>query len=162
LVAGRQHIIDTDRQFHFVLTEGALRWHVGSPQVMVGQAEHLAELLELPNVRLGIVPWTRPTNRPVLHPFQVYDDRAVMLSTETSVALITDERDVADFAARFDLYAGFADYGDAASAVFRRLADEYRNLIKDSRENRCRFARSSAWSGGAESQRALTMSGRCS
>jgi hypothetical protein len=88
-------------------------------------------LLELPNVRLGIVPWTRPTNRPVLHPFQIYDDRAVMLSTETSVALITDERDVADFAARFDLYAGFADYGDAAGAVFRRLADEYRNLIKD-------------------------------
>jgi hypothetical protein len=51
-----------------------------------------------------------------------------MLSTETSVALITDEREVADFAVRFDLYAGFADYGDAARAVFRRIADEYRNL----------------------------------
>jgi transcriptional regulator with XRE-family HTH domain len=128
----RQNILDTDREFHFVLTEGALRWHVGSPRVMVGQAEHLAELLELPNVRLGVVPWTRPTNHPVLHPFQIYDDRAVMLSTETSVALITDEREVADFAARFNLYAGFADYGDAAGAVFRRIADEYQNLVEGS------------------------------
>jgi hypothetical protein len=54
----RQKILDTDREFHFVLTEGTLRWHVGSPRVMVGQVEHLAELLGLPNVRLGIVPWT--------------------------------------------------------------------------------------------------------
>ncbi|HET9118672.1 MAG TPA: helix-turn-helix transcriptional regulator [Pseudonocardiaceae bacterium] len=128
----RQQILDTDREFHFVLTEGALRWHVGSPQIMGGQAEHLAELVKLPNVRLGIIPWTRPTNRPVLHAFQICDDRAVMVSTETSVALVTDARDVADFAARFEIYAGFADYDAAATAVFRRIADEYRELVKDS------------------------------
>jgi transcriptional regulator with XRE-family HTH domain len=128
----RQHILDSDREFHIVLAEGALRWNVGSPQIMIGQAEHLAAAVELPNVRLGIVPWTRSTNRPILHAFQIYDQRAVMLSTETSVALITDARDVADFAARFDIYAGFADYGDAASAVFRRIADEYRGIVKDS------------------------------
>jgi transcriptional regulator with XRE-family HTH domain len=128
----RQQILDTDREFHFVLTEGALRWHVGSPQIMAGQAAHLAELVKLPNLRLGIIPWTRPTNRPILHPFQIYDERAVMLSTETSVALITDARDVTDFATRFDIYAGFADYGGAATSVFRRIADEYRELVKDS------------------------------
>jgi transcriptional regulator with XRE-family HTH domain len=60
----RQQILDTDREFHFVLTEGALRWHVGSPQIMAGQAKHLAELVKLPNVHLGIIPWTRPMNRP--------------------------------------------------------------------------------------------------
>jgi transcriptional regulator with XRE-family HTH domain len=125
----RQQILDSDREFHFVLTEGVLRWHVGSPQIMIGQAEHLATLVELPNVRLGIIPWTRPTNRPILHAFQIYDERAVMLSTETSVALITDARDVADFATRFEIYAGFADYGDAARAVFERIANEYRGIV---------------------------------
>lgn len=124
----RQRILDTDRHFHFVMTEGALRWHVGSPQIMIGQIEHLVELAELPNVRLGIVPSTRPVNRAVLHGFQIYDARAVMLSTETSVALITDDRDVADFEARFDIYAGFADYGDAARTVFKRIADDYRDM----------------------------------
>lgn len=125
----RQQILDSDREFHFVLTEGVLRWHVGSPQIMIGQAEHLATLTDLPNVRLGIIPWTRPTNRPILHAFQIYDERAVMLSTETSVALITDTRDVADFATRFEIYAGFADYGDAARAVFDRVGNEYRGMV---------------------------------
>lgn len=122
----RQGVLDTDRQFHFLLTEGALRWHVGSPHVMVGQAEHLADLVELPNVQLGIVPWTRPTNRPVSHAFQIYDERAVMLASETSVALITDPREVADFADRFEIYAAFADYGSEAQVVFQRIAQEYR------------------------------------
>ncbi len=125
----RQQILDSDREFHFLLTDGVLRWHVGSPQIMIGQAEHLAALVELPNVRLGIIPWTRPTNRPILHAFQIYDERAVMLSTETSVALITDARDIADFATRFEIYAGFADYGDAARAVFERIASEYRGIV---------------------------------
>ncbi|MGH3883993.1 MAG: helix-turn-helix domain-containing protein [Pseudonocardiaceae bacterium] len=126
---GRQRILDSDREFHFVLTEGVLRWHVGSPQIMIAQAAHLAARVELPNVALGIVPWTRPANRPILHAFQIYDERAVMLSTETSVALITDTRDVADFATRFEIYAGFADHGDAARAVFERIANEYRGMV---------------------------------
>ncbi|MGH3921598.1 MAG: helix-turn-helix domain-containing protein [Pseudonocardiaceae bacterium] len=125
----RQNVLDTDREFHFLLTEGALRWQVGSPQIMTAQAEHLAALTELPNVRLGVVPWTRATNRPVLHAFQIYDDRAVMLTTETATALVTETRDVADFADRFEIYAGFADYDDEARAVFRRIADEYRSQL---------------------------------
>ncbi|HEY0694867.1 MAG TPA: Scr1 family TA system antitoxin-like transcriptional regulator, partial [Kribbella sp.] len=32
--AARQQILDTDRQFQSIITEGALRWHVGSPQIM--------------------------------------------------------------------------------------------------------------------------------
>lgn len=124
----RQQVLDTDREFHFLITEGALRWQVGSPQIMAAQAEHLAVLTELQNVRLGVVPWTRATNRPVLHPFQIYDERAVMLNTETATALVTDARDVADFVARFNIYAEFADYGNDARAVFGRIASEYRDL----------------------------------
>jgi hypothetical protein len=124
----RQQILDTDREFHFLLTEGALRWHVGSPQVMAEQVEHLIELGELPNVRLGLVPWTRAVNRPILHPFQIYDSRAVLLQTETSTALLTDTRDVADFTIRFDLYAAFAEYDDSARGELRRIATEYRTL----------------------------------
>ncbi|MGH3695096.1 MAG: helix-turn-helix domain-containing protein [Pseudonocardiaceae bacterium] len=132
MVAGRlarQEALDTDREFHFLLTEGALRWHVGSPLVMAAQAEHLAQLGQLANVRIGIIPWTRPTDCPIIHAFQIYDERAVWLNTEISAALITDERDVADFAARFDIYADFADYGDAARRVFERIANEYRGMM---------------------------------
>ncbi|MDQ3990325.1 MAG: helix-turn-helix transcriptional regulator [Actinomycetota bacterium] len=124
----RQQILDTDRSFHLVLTESALRWHVGAPDIMARQVEHLVTVAERPHVQLGIVPWTRPVTHPVLHAFQIYDQRAVMVGTETAVAVITDARDVADYETRFEIYAGLADYDDDARRVLRRVADEYRAL----------------------------------
>lgn len=124
----RQQVLDTDRAFHFVLTESALRWHIGSQEVMARQVEHLVVVTERHNVQLGVIPWTRPVNHPVLHPFQIYDQRAVMVGTENAVAVITDSHDVAEYESRFKIYAGLADYGDDAQHVLRRLANEYRTL----------------------------------
>ena len=124
----RQHILDTDREFHLVLTEGALRWHVGSPQIMAEQAEHITRAAQRPNVQLGIIPWTRPVTHPVLHGFQIYDDSAAMLGTETATAVHTDPPDVADYSKRFGIYAALADYGPAAQTALERLAAEYRSL----------------------------------
>jgi hypothetical protein len=46
--AERQQILDTDRQFQKIITEGALRWHVGSPQIMAAQLEHLVKASHRP------------------------------------------------------------------------------------------------------------------
>jgi hypothetical protein len=51
--AERQRLLDTDREFVLIMTEGALRWHVGSPTVMIAQLQHLAEVTRRGNVRLG-------------------------------------------------------------------------------------------------------------
>ena len=64
----------------------------------------------------------------MLHAFQIYDQRAVMVGTETAVAVITDARDVVDYETRFEIYARLSDYDDDARHVLRRLADEYRAL----------------------------------
>ena len=125
----RQRILDTDREFHLVLTEGALRWHVGSPEIMAEQAEHIARVAQRPNVQLGVISWTRPAVHPVLHGFQVYDETGVMLGTETATAVHTDPPDVADYIKRFLVYADLADYGDQARAVLERIASEYRALL---------------------------------
>lgn len=125
---GRQQILDSDRDLHLLMTETALRWHVGSPQIMAAQAEHLVDQVELPRVRLGIIPWTMPRDFPVIHAFQVYDDRAVMVTTETATALITDVRDIADYVDRFEIYNDAAVFGDEARTELRRIADEYRAL----------------------------------
>lgn len=124
----RQRILDTEFTAHLVLTESALRWHVGSPEVMAQQMEHIAATGERTNVRLGVIPWTRPNVHPVLHPFQIYDQQAVMVGTEIATALHTDTRDVTDYVHRFEIYAGLADYGDAAAATLARVAAEYRAL----------------------------------
>lgn len=126
----RQRVLDTDRTFELVMTEGALRWHVGGPLIMSEQIEHLAQASERSNVRVGIIPWTRPVIHPVLHGFHLYDQRAVMVSTETAMATMTDRLQVADFEARFSIYAELADWDDDVRSVFKRLAREYRTLVQ--------------------------------
>ncbi|MGH3601037.1 MAG: DUF5753 domain-containing protein [Pseudonocardiaceae bacterium] len=126
--AGRQQILDTDRQLQKIITEGALRWHVGSPQIMAAQLEHLIKASHRPNLRLGIIPWTRPVHSPALHCFTIFDDRAVIVGTETATAIITDPADVADYDRRHTFYSQYAVVSDSARAVLAKLADEYRAL----------------------------------
>lgn len=124
----RQQILDSDRHFHKVITEGALRWHVGSPQIMAAQLEHLIEASHRPNLRLGVIPWTTPVRSPALHCFTVFDDRAVIVGTETATAIVTDPADVADYEQRHAFYTRLTVAGNDARAVFARLAAEYRAL----------------------------------
>lgn len=123
-LAGQQ-VLDTHRTFELLMTEGALRWHVGSPAIMAGQLEHLARAGQRPNVRVGIIPWTRPVTHPVLHGFHLYDQRAVMVATETAMATMTDRAQIVDFEARYTLYAELADWDEDAHPVYERLTREY-------------------------------------
>jgi transcriptional regulator with XRE-family HTH domain len=126
--ADRQQILDTDRQFQKIITEGALRWHVGSPQIMAAQLEHLIKASHRPNLRLGIIPWTTPVRSPALHCFTIFDDRAVIVGTETATAIITDPADIADYNQRHTFYSQYTVIGDSARTLLARLADEYRAL----------------------------------
>jgi len=126
--ADRQQILDTDRQFQSIITEGALRWHVGSPQIMAAQLEHLIEASHRPNLRLGIIPWTTPVHSPALHCFTIFDDRAVIVGTETATAIITDPADIADYDQRHTFYTQLTVIDDQARAVLGRIASEYRTL----------------------------------
>ncbi|MGQ0776439.1 MAG: helix-turn-helix domain-containing protein [Pseudonocardiales bacterium] len=126
--AERQQILDTGRQFQSIITEGALRWHVGSPQIMAAQLEYLIEASHRPNLRLGIIPWTTPVHSPALHCFTIFDDRAVVVGTETATAIITDPADLADYDQRHTFYTQLTVIDDQARAVLARLAGEYRAL----------------------------------
>jgi hypothetical protein len=88
----------TDRHFTLLHSEGALRWHIGSPTIMAAQLDHLAELTRHPNLRLGVIPWDRPLTMHARHAF------------------------------RFAELEGVAVFGDQAAQVFERVADDYRTL----------------------------------
>ncbi|MDQ2791573.1 MAG: hypothetical protein DLM60_07720 [Pseudonocardiales bacterium] len=105
-----------------------LRWHVGSPQIMAAQLEHLIKASHRSNLRLGIIPWTTPVYSPALHCFTIFDDRAVIVDTETATAIITDPADIADYDRRHTFYAQYAVVGDPVRALLTRLAGEYNAL----------------------------------
>ncbi|MGH3428573.1 MAG: helix-turn-helix domain-containing protein, partial [Terriglobales bacterium] len=57
-IARQELLTEPGRSFTFLLTEGPLRWQVGSPRLMAAQLDHIACIADQPNVRVGVIPWT--------------------------------------------------------------------------------------------------------
>ncbi|NKE57873.1 helix-turn-helix domain-containing protein [Lentzea sp. PSKA42] len=125
----RQELLDSAREFVCVMTEGVLRWNMGGAAVMVEQLDHLIDQSQRPNVRVGIIPWTTPAFVPAGNSFTMYDALAVMLGTQTATALITDEANIAEYAAHWAEIEPLVSWGDEARAVIDRVAADYRGLL---------------------------------
>ncbi len=111
-----------------VMTEGALRWQAGSPQVMIEQLDAIAAATGHPNVEVGIIPYSTPVTVFPRHGFHLYDSDAVIIGTETGTATIIDNDDIAGYERLFARLEELAATGDTAQAVLRRVADDYRKL----------------------------------
>lgn len=124
----RQRVLaDPAKQFVLIMSEGALRWHAGSAQVMAEQVDAIQEI-NLPNVRVGIIPWTAPVNLFPKHGFHLYDNDAVIVGTETATATITGAADIATYVELFEMLEKIAVFGDEAREHFARISEEYREL----------------------------------
>ena len=115
-----------------IMTEGALYWQAGSPQVMIDQISAIYDATKLPNVTVGIIPYTTPVTVFPRHGFHLYDSDAVIVGTETGTATIVDSDDVADYESLFATLAEFAAVGDSARAALSRISDAYRQLLDSS------------------------------
>lgn len=70
-----------------LMTEGALGWSIGPPELMEAQMEHLAAATRRRNARVGIVAfgaWSPNIPLP-LHGWKLYDERFVIAGTITSI-----------------------------------------------------------------------------
>lgn len=115
------------KEFVLIMTEGSLRWQVGSPQLMADQVDAVASV-DLPNVKVGIIPWTTPVDQFPMHGFHLYDDDAVIVGTETATATMTGAADIAAYVELFDMLEALAVFGDEARENFERIAADYRSL----------------------------------
>lgn len=127
---GRQEItLAVGKEIRAVMTEGALLWHAGSSQVMAEQVEHLSSVLDLPGLRLGVIPWTRPVNFFPRHGFHIYDEDVVSFGTETAFATLTSRADVTQYLELFAALEESAAYGDEAREHLDRISGNYRKLM---------------------------------
>ncbi|MFJ9587213.1 Scr1 family TA system antitoxin-like transcriptional regulator [Streptomyces acidicola] len=108
------------RTYHTLLGEQALRTNFGGAEVMRGQLAHLLEALELPGLRLGIIPSRAELALFPGHAFSIFDDRQVKIETYSAGLNITDEAEVTAYRKAFAWLARSAVYGEAA----RRLIEE--------------------------------------
>jgi hypothetical protein len=125
----RQQMLRHPSKRHvFVMTEGALRWRAGPAQLMAAQIDHIAEVSTLPNVRVGVIPWTTEAHVFPGHEFHLYDERLAIVGIETATATIQDPRDVAVYAELFTELERLAEFDTAGREVLAHIAADYRSL----------------------------------
>jgi len=124
----RQEILGTGKDISLIMTEGALRWQAGSPQVMIEQIDAITAATELPNVDIGIIPFSAPAIIFPRHGFHLYDSDAVVVGTETGTATITDAEDITSYEQMFTQLQEIASMGPGARPILDRIAADYRNL----------------------------------
>lgn len=123
--ARRQEILyRRDKQFHFVITEAALRFGLCPPETMLAQLDRLVSLSALPNVRLGVIGFE--TTYPVApwHGFWILDNDRVMVETYSAELNLLQPQEIQLYASVFEQLATAAHYGRAARAIITRVIDD--------------------------------------
>jgi hypothetical protein len=108
-----------------IVTAGALGWCAGSAATMVEQVDRILEVSRLEGVRIGVIPARRPVTVFPLHGFDLYDDRAAIVGTLATTAVITEPADVALHVEMFAAVGAVAEFGDSAREVLREIRAGY-------------------------------------
>lgn len=114
-----------DRRFHMLLGEQCLHTNVGGAEVMAGQLEHLLELLRLPRMRLGIIPFDAPYRVPLNNGFWLMDEALVQFDTYTAELSLIRPDEIAMYSRAFERLAALAVYGAEARAVIEDALDRF-------------------------------------
>jgi transcriptional regulator with XRE-family HTH domain len=116
----QQVLYDLTKQFHFLLTAGALRARPCPVPVMRAQLDRLVTATTLPNLRLGIIPDEAELRLPPMHGFWIIDERLVQVEVFAADLNLSDESEIRLHLDAFDLFAASALYGpDARAALIR-------------------------------------------
>lgn len=124
----RRLLEDHKRRWVLIQTEGSLRWHARSPELMARQIDHIIELSRLPNVELGVIDWATTISVFPSTAFHLYDRTTAVVGTNDGIAIMTDARAVADYRTLFDQLRAAADFGHDARATLARIAVSYRSM----------------------------------
>jgi Domain of unknown function (DUF5753) len=113
-----------DKRFHFVLTEGALRYRRSSLEIQLAQLDRLMSLSALPNVKLGIIGFETQFIVGPWHAFWLRDQNRVTIETFSAELNLAQPQEIELYSSIFDQMAAVASYGRAARAVVTRVIDD--------------------------------------
>jgi transcriptional regulator with XRE-family HTH domain len=113
------------KQFHFVLTEAALRFRLCPPDVMLGQLDRLASVSHLPTMRLGIIATETEYTVSPWHGFWIYDDQRVLLETFSAELDLRQPQEIELYREAFAELAAAASYGRQARQIIGRVMADF-------------------------------------
>jgi transcriptional regulator with XRE-family HTH domain len=121
-------LYDEAKLFAFVITEGALRWRIGSPSVHAIQLHHLAGLANLPNVSVGVIPMLAEVGARQTNMFAIFDSAAVVIETMTAELTLREEQLIGFYVRVFETLSSHAIYGEDARMILDGIVTELRQL----------------------------------
>ena len=123
----RQHVLTHgDRRFHMLLGEQCLHTNVGGAEVMAAQLERLLELLRLPRLRIGIIPFDAPYRVPLDNGFWLMDDALVQFDTYSMEMSLIRPDEIEMYSRAFERLAALAVYGAEARAMVDAALNRFR------------------------------------
>jgi transcriptional regulator with XRE-family HTH domain len=121
----RQTILyDQSKRFEFIVTESALRWRPGPPELMAAQVDRLMSVASLPNVSLGVLMLDQEAPDAYLHPFVLWElegETLVTVETLSAELQINEPQELEVYRRTLERYRGAALWSDEAIAVVRGL-----------------------------------------
>lgn len=113
---------DPTRQWRFLLTEGGLRWIVGSGSIQAALVEHIAEVSTRDHIEVGVIDQATPKRRIAPGTFHVYGDRAAEVDGTLGPAFVEDPDDLTSLRGVYEQLWAHAHLGDDARSLLRRIA----------------------------------------
>ena len=115
----RQTILyNQGKGFEFILTENAVRWRPGPPELMRAQLDRLVSMASLPNVQVGIIPLDREALDAYLHPFVIWElgksETLVTVETLSVLVQVHESEEVAIYQRTLERYRQSAIWSDEA------------------------------------------------
>ncbi|MFF4283280.1 DUF5753 domain-containing protein [Streptomyces kronopolitis] len=109
-------IHEGNHRFVLLVEETVLRHRIGAPEVMAGQLGKLLELMSLPSVAFGVIPFTAERTMWPLETFMVFDTDRVQVETLSAEINITRPSEIAVYTKAFTALQNLAVFGPKARA----------------------------------------------
>ncbi|MEW1550584.1 helix-turn-helix domain-containing protein [Streptomyces tsukubensis] len=110
-------LYEGNHRFALLLEETVLRYRIGDDVTMAGQLGYLLAVMALPNVSLGVVPFTARRRVWPLEAFYLFDNRQVSVELLTAAVNVSAPSEVATYAKAFSELSEIAVHGAAARAL---------------------------------------------
>lgn len=114
-----------DKSFFFVMAEAALSNRLCSPTEMVGQIQRIRELARQDNITVGIIPADAQLSGPLVHGFEVVDDRWLLIDLFNTLVMSRGRSDIRNY---LDLFEGLQE---ESTLHIDAMLDKYLNHYLD-------------------------------
>ncbi|MEU0838595.1 helix-turn-helix transcriptional regulator [Streptomyces sp. NPDC005962] len=123
----RSHVVhEGGHTFALLLEETVLRYRIGDADTMAGQLGYLLAVMALPNVSLGIIPFTAERRVWPLEAFYLFDDHRASVELLTAAVNVSAPSEIAVYAKAFSQLAEIAVHGTAARALITEAINTLR------------------------------------